>query len=114
MARTALTITDSSRSGTTLPAGTAADVANGNSVVGNNGSVMILAKNTNATSTVRNVTIALVGKIDGQSVTARTIPVAAGATALLGPYDTTNYGSTLQINGDHAELTFQVIRPGIA
>jgi hypothetical protein len=113
MARTALTIVDSARAGTVLPAGTAADVANGN-VITNTGNILILAKNTNAASTTRNVTIAVTGRIDGLPVTARTIPIAPGVTQVLGPYDTTNYGSALAINGDHAEVTFQVIRPGIA
>lgn len=109
MARTALTPTASSKAGTVLPAGTAADVANGNSIA-NDGSTIILARNTNGASTARTVTITLTGAIDGFAPAPRTISVAAGTTKVLGPYEVTNYSSTLQISGDHAELEFQVIR----
>lgn len=109
MARTALTVTAASKAGTVLPAATAADVANGNSFP-NDGKTIVLATNTNGASTARTVTITVTGAIDGFAPAPRTISVAAGTTRILGPYETTNYSSTLQISGDHAELTFQVIR----
>jgi hypothetical protein len=115
MALTALTVTDSSRSSVVLlPAtsGTVADVANGNSFA-NNGNVIVLATNTGAT-VVRNVTIPLAITVDSRQPAARTYAIAIGTTAILGPFDTTNYGSTVQINGDNVELKFNCVRPGIS
>lgn len=109
MARTAITVTDSSKAGTVLPSEVAADVANGNSVV-NDGRTIILAHNTNAASTARTATITVTGAIDGFAPSPRTVSIAAGATKALGPYEVTNYSSTLQISGDHAELMFRAIR----
>jgi len=113
MARTALTVVESTKAGTLLPAGATADVANGNVVNGNDGRVIVLAQNTNGASTARTVTITVTGAIDGFAPAPRTVSVAAGTTKTLGPYDTTAYSTALQISGDHAELKFQVIRiPG--
>ena len=112
MARTALTVTNASKAGTVLPAEAAADVAQGNSIT-NDGRTIILAHNTNASSTARTATIAVTGTVDGFAPAARTVSVAAGATKVLGPYEVTNYSSTIQLNGDNAELKFLVIRiPG--
>lgn len=115
MALTALTVTDSSRSAVVLlPAtlGTVADVANGNSFA-NDGKVIVLASNTGST-VVRNVTIPLAVTVDGRVPASRTYAIAIGTTAILGPYDATNYGTTVQINGDNAELKFNCVRLGIS
>lgn len=109
MARTALTITDSTKAGAVLPTETAADVANGNSVA-NDGRTIVLAHNTNAAATPRTATITVTGTIDGFAPAARTVSIAAGATKTLGPYEVGNYSSTLQISGDNAELKFLAIR----
>jgi len=108
MARTAITVNDSSKAGTVLP-GTEppSDVANGNSIA-NDGRVMLLLHNTGAVT--RNLTLALVGTIDGFAPTARTIPVAAGVYKLSGPFETVNYGVSLAANGDNAELKIIPIR----
>lgn len=111
MPRTALTVTDSSKAGTALPTETAADVANGNSYA-NDGTVIVLAHNSNAGSTARTATITVAGKIDGFAPTARTVTIPAAATWILGPYDVSSYGSVVAISGDHAELKFNCIRRG--
>ena len=111
MALTPLTVTISSRSSiVTLPAtsGTVADVANGNSFA-NDGNTIVLATNTGST-VVRNVTIPLVLNTDGQAPASKTYAIPIGVTAVLGKYDPTIYGSTVQINGDNAELKFNVVR----
>ncbi len=111
MPRTALAITDSSKAGTTLPAVTAADVANGNSVVHDGRSVLIIASNAGASP--RTVTITPSVTVDGLTVGNRTISLAASASKVLGPYDLATYGTPLAISGDHADVKFQVIRiPG--
>jgi hypothetical protein len=107
MARTPLTITDSSKAGTTLPAGTAADVVNGNSVV-NDGRTLVIAANAGATP--RTVTITPTATVDGLTAAARTVALPATTTKLLGPYDIGSYSTVLQISGDHADVKFQPIR----
>jgi hypothetical protein len=107
MARTALTITDSSKAGTVLPAGTAADVANGNSLV-NDGRTLIIC--TNAGVTPRTITITPTVTVDGLTVAARTVALAASAVKVLGPYDIGTYSQVLAISADHADVKFQPLR----
>ncbi len=107
MPRTALTVTESSKAGTVLAAGTAADVANGNSVP-NDGKLLIVA--TNGGASTRTITITPAITVDGLAVSARTISLAASAVKLLGPYDTSTYSTTLAISADHADVKFQPIR----
>lgn len=113
MPRTPMTnIISPSKAGTAFPAGTAVDVANGNSI-SNDGRVLVIAANTNASLT-RNVTVTPTATVDGLAAAARTSPVPAVSSILLGPWDVGNYGSTLQISGDNAtDLKFQIIQmPG--
>ncbi len=112
MPRTPLTnVVDASKAGTTLAAGVAADVANGNSLVHDGRSMIVIA--TNAGVSTRTVTITPTATVDGLIPAARTVSLAASAVKVLGPYDLANYSSTLQISADHADVKFQVIRiPG--
>ena len=107
MPRTALTVTDITRAGIVKPAEQTVDVANGNSIP-SDGKVFFELRNSGAVT--RTLTVAVNGTIDGQPVTARSYPVAAGVTRLIGPFDTTNYGTSLSVNGDHAELKIIPLR----
>lgn len=107
MARTAITPTQASRTGTTLPAASAGDAVNGNSVA-NNGNVVLIVKNTGASS--RNFTVQTIRSIDGLANPTRVVSVAAGATLVFGPYSPNDYGDTLNFDAAHAELTINVIR----
>jgi hypothetical protein len=112
MPRTALTITESTKAGTTLPVGTAADVANGNSIVHDGRSLVIIA--TNSGVSTRTITITPTAAVDGLAVAARTISMAASAVKLLGPFELSTYGSPLAISADHADIKFQPVRiPGV-
>lgn len=112
MARTAIVVNDSTKAGAILPAEPAADVANGNSVV-NDGRVLLLLHNVNASSTARILTISLIGTIDGFAPAARTISVAASQYKIAGPFEIVNYGTSLALNGDNAELKITPLRiPG--
>jgi hypothetical protein len=112
MSRTAVAVTDSAKAGTTMPTEASVDVANGNSVPNSDGKTLLLLHNTNGASTTRNLTVSLVSGIDGQAVTPRSIAVAAGVTKLVGPFEIVNYGTTLNVNGDNAELKILAIRAG--
>jgi hypothetical protein len=109
MPRTAMTVTDISRAGVAVPAEQTVDVANGN-YVPNDGKVVLLVRNSNGAATSRTLTIAVNGSIDGQPVTSRSYSIAAGASRYLGTFDTTNYGTQLNINGDNTDLKVSPLR----
>lgn len=109
MARTAINVVQITRTGVSVAAGTAGDVANGNAVA-NDGGVALLLKNTNASSTARVLTIKIVETVDGVTVPSRTVSVAAGAQVAVGPFDPNIYGGRLQLNVDNAELTILPVR----
>jgi hypothetical protein len=92
-----------------LPTATAGDVANGN-YTANDGRVVLIVKNTNASSTARTLTVQTVRSIDGLTNPVRSESIPAGETQVFGPFDPVDYGSTLAYNADNAELTFNVIR----
>lgn len=109
MPRTALTVQDASQAGTTLAAEQNSDVANGN-YVANVGDIVILARNSNGSATARYVDIQPSRTVAGQSVDAIRKTIAAGASAILGRYDRADFGPQIQVNAEHADIKFQVIR----
>lgn len=110
MARTPLTnIISPSKTGTAFPAGTAADVTNGNSIV-NDGRVLVIATNSHATL-VRNAIVTPTATVDGLTATTRTSPIPALSSILLGPWEVSNYSNVLQISGDNAtDVKFQIVQ----
>jgi hypothetical protein len=107
MPRTALTATQATRAGTVLPAATAGDAVNGNSVP-NDGRVILIVKNTGASS--RTITFHTARTIDGLTAPTRVETIPAGETQIFGPFDANDYGTTLAFNVDNAELTINIIR----
>ncbi|MFJ9694962.1 hypothetical protein [Kitasatospora sp. NPDC101183] len=109
MPRGTINVTSSDRAGTVLPAATAGDSANGHTIV-NDGRVMLIVENAGST-VARTVSIQISKPVDGFSAVAtRTVSVAAGATRLLGPYPTADYGPALLVDVDNAELKIRAIR----
>ncbi|WP_217235454.1 hypothetical protein [Streptomyces sp. AC555_RSS877] len=107
MPRTAIAATQASRAGTVLPAATAGDVTNGNSVT-NDGRVVLVVKNTGASS--RTITFQTARTVDGLTAPVRSESIPAGETQIFGPFSPNDYGDTLGFNVDNAELTVNVIR----
>ena len=107
MPRTALTVTQATRAGVVLPAATAGDVVNGNSVA-NNGQVVLIVENTGASA--RTVTFHTIRSVDGLTAPTRVESIPAGQVQLFGPFDPTDYGPALGIDAEHAEVTIQAIR----
>jgi hypothetical protein len=107
MARTAVTAVQASRAGTTLPAATAGDAVNGNSIA-NDGRTVLIVKNTGASS--RTITFQTNVKVDGLTAPVRSETIPAGETQVFGPFSPNDYGSTLAFNVDNAELTVQAVR----
>lgn len=112
MARTAIAYADVSKTGVALPTETAADVANGNSMP-NDGRVILIVRNANGASTARVLSLGFTGTVDGYVPAARTYSVAAGTSKVIGPFETSKYGTSLALNGDNAELKITGLRlPG--
>ncbi|MFG3585117.1 hypothetical protein [Streptomyces sp. NPDC047990] len=109
MARTNVTATQATRAGTTLPAAAAGDATNGNQIA-NDGRVVLIAKNTNGTSTARTITFQTARSVDGLTNPTRQESIPAGETQVIGPFPPTDYGTVLAFDVSHAELTIQAIR----
>ncbi len=107
MPRTNIAATQASRAGTVLPTASAGDVVNGNSTA-NDGRVVLIVKNTGASS--RTMTFTTVRSVDGLTNPVRSEAIPAGETQVFGPFDPNDYGTTLGYNADNAELTINAIR----
>lgn len=102
MPRVAVPVTQISRAGVAPPTPTNGDATNHHSIQ-NNGRVILLVANAGE-STPRTVTLRLPGVVDGQALTPKTVTVPASASRYIGPFPTDAYGSTLQVDVDHADL----------
>lgn len=108
MARTAVPVSALSRAGVAPPSETDGDATNGNSVI-NDGQTFLLVRNSNGASTARTITFRPSAKVDGQSVT-RAVSIDAAASRYFGPFPTGIYGRTLQVDVDNAELKLSAFR----
>jgi len=108
MARVAVPVTVPSRSGVALPAATTGDPVNFHTV-SNDGKTYVLVENTGATVS-RTVTFRLSRTVDGLSVTPRAETVAIGETQIFGPFPVHDYGATMNVDVDNAELKLRVVR----
>lgn len=107
MARTAVPVTSFTRAGGAVPAPVTGDTANGHSIV-NDGNTGVVVTNTGSTS--HTVTINLFRTVDGQAVTPRIVSISAGETRAFGPFSTADYGNSLQIDVNHAEITLRAYK----
>lgn len=107
MPRTALTVTEITRSGVAQPAVQSYDNANANSLPWNDGRVFL---ELSATTGTVNFTFAIPGPVDGQTVPAKSI--AAGTTPVLaGPFPPAVYNQadgTVFIDCDSANGRIRV------
>lgn len=113
MARGVITVTPISRTSVDgkLTTATTGDASNGHSVVNNGTSVFLIFKNTNGASTVRTATVRNLTSADGlAAATHRVYTIPAGETWYRGPFPTATYGTTMQIDVSHAEMTIQAFQ----
>lgn len=103
MPRADLTVTAISRTGVAPPAETTGDPVN-NHTVNNDGSVFLLARNSNSGSTARTVTVHVNKTIDGQAVASKTYSIPASSSLYIGPFPPETYGADLLVDVDNAEL----------
>lgn len=103
MARGLITPTAVTRAGVAPPAETTGDATNFH-YVPNDGSTILLVRNSNGASTARVLTVRIATVVDGQAVTSRTYSIAAAASRYIGPFDVATYGAQLLLDPDNAEL----------
>lgn len=108
MPRVAVPVTTFTRDGVALPAVTTGDATNNHSVTPNDGRVGIIAKNTGAVD--RTVTFRFSKLVDGKGIDPRVETLTAGAEQGFGPFPANDYGTTLNIDVAHAEVTLRAIR----
>lgn len=107
MARVAVPIVSFTRAGASVPNAVTGDVTNGHSLA-NDGNTGLVVANTGATS--HNVTINFYRTVDGQAVSPRIVSISAAETRAFGPFSSADYGATMNVDVDHAELTLRAYR----
>ncbi|MEU4169459.1 hypothetical protein AB0F46_21610 [Streptomyces sp. NPDC026665] len=102
MPRTAVPVTAITRAGVAAPTETTGDPTN-NHAIPNNGRMVLLVRNSGST-VARTITLRLPGITDGQAITPRTVSVPQSSSRYIGPFPTGDYGSSLHVDVDNAEL----------
>lgn len=102
MPRVNLPHTSISRAGVAPGAEVTGDPTNNHSTA-NDGRVFLLVRNSGSTVN-RVVTLQIPTVVDGQAVTARTVSIPQSTSRYIGPFPPADYGDTLTIDVDNAEL----------
>jgi hypothetical protein len=105
--RIQIPVTQLSRAGVTLPAVTTGNATDNHYVV-NDQNVGLIIENTGAVD--RTVTFYTVKSIDGLTAPTRVETLTAGQEQGFGPFDPAIYGTTLNIDVEHADITLRAIR----
>lgn len=103
MSRTNVVVTQITRAAAAGVAGTASDVANGNSCT-NNGKTWLEVTNTD--TALHHITVQATRPVDGSLVApvSHTIPLSTTVPVKIGPFSTVDYGTILEFNGDNAGI----------
>jgi hypothetical protein len=102
MPRLDMPVTTITRAGVAPPAEVVGDPAN-NHQFANDGETFLIVRNAGAT-VARVVSVVFSRSVDGFVPAPRTVSVPVGATRYLGTYPPVDYGSTVAVNVDNAEL----------
>lgn len=111
MARVNLPLTEIARAGVAPGAEVNGDAVN-NHEFSNDGRVFLLVRNSGAGA--RTVTFKFQKTVDGQAVTSRAVAMGAGVSRYFGPFPVVDYGSTPQVDVEHAELKLTAYHLGAA
>lgn len=87
------------------------DVANGNSIAGNDGRIFMEVKNDDASS--QTVTVPTPGDVDGLAIADLVVSLTAGQTKLIGPFAPGTFNQSdglVYIDPSDADLKFRVYR----
>lgn len=109
MPRVAVPVTAISRAGATPAAETNGDPVN-NHTVANDGRTILLVRNANGAATARTLTVHLTGAVDGQAIEPREYSIPAAASRYLGPWPVSQYGTSMQVDVDNADLKLSAYR----
>lgn len=109
MARVSIPVTAITRAGV-APAAEVTGVPADNHVMANDGKTVLLVRNSNGASTARTLTVRFSREVDGQAIDPKEYVIAAAASRYIGPFDPTNYGKSMQIDVDNAELKLSAYR----
>ena len=110
MARTRVPVSAVGIAGVTPPVETAGDVTNGNYIVIDSTTVVIMR---NVGTVARTVTVHFTYSVEGQPVVPRVYTLAPGTTRMYGPFNTGWYGSALQLNASSAEVKLSAVKLSI-
>lgn len=102
MPRVNLPHTNISRTGIAPGAEVNGDPANNHSTA-NDGRVVLLVRNS-GTTVNRVVTFPISKTVDGQAVASRTVSIPQSTSRYIGPFPPGDYGDTLNVDVDNAEL----------
>lgn len=111
MPRTALTVTTITRTGVARPAQEVGDVANGNSIAGNDGRIFLEITNDDAAT--QTVTFQTPGTVDGLAIADLVISLLAGDVKLVGPLTPGTFNQSdglVYVDPSDADLKFRVYR----
>lgn len=111
MPRTALTVTTITRTGVVQPAQEAGDVANGNSIAGNDGRIFLQITNDDAAT--QTVTFPTPGTVDGLAIADLVISLTTGQTKLVGPLTPGTFNQSdglVHVDPSDVDLKFRVYR----
>lgn len=106
MARAVIPVTTSTNKGALLVAEQNGDAVNFHQLA-NSGREKLHVRNSGAVS--RTVTFKFAKQVQGQAVTDQTKAIPAGETWVFGPFPTEDYGTTMLINVDNAELKLRAV-----
>jgi hypothetical protein len=109
MAATPIVVNTISRAGAAPVAEAAGDNTNGNSFP-NNGATWIEA--TNGGGSAATLTVAYANKVDGQTVPAKSFPLAASAKTRIGPFPAALFGNTVVVTPSAASVTLVAYQLG--
>ena len=109
MPRVAITPVTPSRAGVTAAVAVAGNASDFNTIA-NDGKTMIIATNTNGSATARTIDFILKRTVDGVTPDRDPVSIAAGASKVFGPFPTNDYGTALDFDVSHAEMTVAAYR----
>lgn len=107
MARATIPVTTSTTKGVVWAAEQNGDAVEGH-VLANSGRERLFVRNASV-DTGYDVTIRFNKTVDGQAVTSYVEEVAFGTTQVFGPFDTENYGTSVLIDVENANLKLRAV-----
>lgn len=107
MARVVIPVTEITKAGI-APATEVNGDATNNHYFANDSRTFLVVRNGGAST--RTLTVKFAATVDGQAVTSRTYSLATTVTRFIGPFETGPYGTTVNVDVDHADIKLVAYR----